>query len=80
MKRAKKRRPITRYNTAWDPPPPGPEELALRCEAVRAGWSEEERLSRLRADWRPQDAQVHRAQLPPDLLGLLRLLGEGGGG
>lgn len=32
---------------------PTPEEIAAACAEIQAGWTPAERLSRLRADWRP---------------------------
>lgn len=43
---------------ADDPPPPSRKEIAAMCAEIRAGWSEEERLQRLRVDWRPQAWEV----------------------
>lgn len=34
-------------------PDPTPEEIRLICREIQAGWSERERLSRLRVDLRP---------------------------
>ena len=33
--------------------PPDPEEIEAACAEIRVGWSPEERLKRLRVDWRP---------------------------
>jgi hypothetical protein len=33
---------------------PSPEQIATACLLIQAGWSERERMSRLRADLRPQ--------------------------
>ena len=33
--------------------PPSPDEIAERCRMIQAEWSESERWSRMRADWRP---------------------------
>ena len=32
---------------------PNPEQIAEACREIQAGWGEQERLNRLRADWRP---------------------------
>ena len=32
---------------------PTPTEIAELCLQIQAGWTERERMSRLRADWRP---------------------------
>lgn len=32
---------------------PSPEQIRLACLEIQRGWSERERQSRLRADWRP---------------------------
>ena len=36
-----------------NPNDPTPAEIRHRCEEIRAGWSEREKLSRLRVDLRP---------------------------
>jgi hypothetical protein len=33
---------------------PSPEQIAAACLQIQAGWSERERMSRLRSDLRPQ--------------------------
>jgi len=35
-------------------PDPTPEQIALACAEIQRGWSDRERMSRLRSDWRPQ--------------------------
>jgi hypothetical protein len=32
---------------------PSPEQIAAACAEIRAGWSDAERMKRLRFDWRP---------------------------
>ena len=32
---------------------PTPEQIAAECLEIQATWSQRERMSRLRADWRP---------------------------
>jgi hypothetical protein len=34
-------------------PDPTPSEIAEICWEIQAGWSDEERLKRMRIDWRP---------------------------
>ncbi len=34
-------------------PDPTPEEITAICREIQAGWSDEERLKRMRPDWRP---------------------------
>lgn len=37
---------------------PSPEEIAAECALIQAGWSAEERLKRMRSDWRPTYRRV----------------------
>jgi hypothetical protein len=34
-------------------PDPSPSEIAALCLEIQAAWSDEERLKRMRIDWRP---------------------------
>jgi hypothetical protein len=38
-------------------------EIAARCAKIREGWSEAERVSRLRCDWRPVLSVLHEMSL-----------------
>src|SRR5689334_15141269 len=40
------------------PPDPTPAEIAARAALIRAGWTEAERVKRLRVDWRDLDWKV----------------------
>jgi hypothetical protein len=58
---------------------PTPAEIAERAGRVRAGWSESERLSRLRVDRRPLPWRVPRVVMDAGVLAAV-LAGEPGAG
>jgi hypothetical protein len=46
---------------------PSPEEISAICREIQAGWSDEERLKRLRPDWRPSFTRCDRIPVEMDL-------------
>lgn len=52
-----------RENTRNWGPDPSPEEIRERCEEIRKGWSEEERINRI-ADFREKPDYVEHWEVP----------------
>lgn len=52
-----------RGQVVYSEPPPSPAEIAERCAAIRAEWSDEVRIERMRPDLRPQRWEVPGAKL-----------------
>lgn len=48
---------------------PTQEEIAYECELIREGWTEDERLRRLRFDWRA--SPEIRVEVPVVAIGIL---------
>lgn len=51
---------------------PTPEQIAAACLEIQSTWSERERMSRLRVDWRPMFSRCDGEKLEIDAAGYER--------